>query len=122
MAVVVVAGMILRPATSDPQINLLNEGCSQYYATNIMDFSSNRNATFADLRDQISQEQKLFATGQQSRSSHPVYAMVQCRNYLSLADCLACYDAAVSQILNCSAALGARVVYDGCFLRYTRIN
>ncbi|GMP25645.1 hypothetical protein CsSME_00002406 [Camellia sinensis var. sinensis] len=44
--------------------------------------------------------------------------MVQCRDYLSVADCVSCFDAAVSQIRNCSAANGARVIYDGCFLRY----
>lgn len=118
MMAVVIAGAILRPAVSDPEINLLNKGCSQYNASNIFDFYNNRNATFADLRRQISQENKLFATAQQSRSSDPVYAMVQCRNYLSPADCLACYDAAVLQIRNCSAANGARVIYDGCYLRY----
>lgn len=118
MMAVVVAGAILRPAASDPEINLLNKGCSQYNASNILDFYNNRNATFADLRQQISQQNKLFATAQQSRSSDPVYAMVQCRNYLSPADCLACYDAAVLQIKNCSAANGARVIYDGCYLRY----
>lgn len=112
-------GIILESAIADPEINLINNGCSQYNATNKMEFFRNRNATFADLRNQISQEKKLFATGQQSRSSDPVYAMVQCRNYLSPADCLACYDAAVVQILNCSAANGARVIYDGCFLRYS---
>lgn len=115
---VVFAGAILRPAASDPEINLLNKGCSQYNASNILDFYNNRNATFADLRRQISGENKLFATAQQSRSSDPVYALVQCRNYLSPADCLACYDAAVLQIKNCSAANGARVIYDGCYLRY----
>ncbi|CAA3024615.1 cysteine-rich receptor kinase 2, partial [Olea europaea subsp. europaea] len=115
---VVVVLSISKQATAQPQINLLNRGCSQYNATNIRNFFDNLNATFSDLRNQLSNESKLFATAQQSRSSDPVYAMVQCRNYLSNSDCLACYDAAVAQIRNCSAANGARVIYDGCFLRY----
>lgn len=114
---VVVVLSISKQATAQPQINLLNRGCSQYNATNIRNFFDNLNATFSDLRNQLSNESKLFATAQQSRSSDPVYAMVQCRNYLSNSDCLACYDAAVAQIRNCSAANGARVIYDGCFLR-----
>ncbi|KAK3003641.1 hypothetical protein RJ639_018499 [Escallonia herrerae] len=105
------------PVTSDPQTNLLNRGCSQYNATNLSDFFSNRNATFADIRSQLTNSTH-FATAQQSRTSDPVYAMAQCRNYLATADCVACFDAAVSLIRNCSAANGARVIYDGCFLRY----
>lgn len=108
-----------RQANSQPQINLLNKGCSQYNATNIPDFFNNLNATFSDLRTQLSGGGgRRFATAQQARSSDPVYAMVQCRNYMSEADCVACYAAAVAQIRNCSAANGARVIYDGCFLRY----
>ncbi|KAL3527425.1 hypothetical protein ACH5RR_012081 [Cinchona calisaya] len=87
-----------------------------------MDFFNNLNATFADLKNQLSQENKHFAIANQSRSSDPVYAMVQCRNYLSTADCVACFNAAVAQIRNCSAANGARVIYDGCFLRYESDN
>ncbi|XP_073060742.1 cysteine-rich receptor-like protein kinase 2 [Primulina eburnea] len=107
-------------ADADPQINLLNKGCSQYNASSIPDFFNNLNATFADLRTQLSSAggSVRFATAQRARSSDPVYAMAQCRNYLSEADCLACYDASVAQIRNCSAANGARVIYDGCFLRY----
>jgi hypothetical protein len=37
---------------------------------------------------------------------------------MSAADCIACFSAASTQIRNCSVANGARVVYDGCFLRY----
>ncbi|CAI9758134.1 unnamed protein product [Fraxinus pennsylvanica] len=116
--VVVMMLSISKQATAQPQTNLLNRGCSQYNATNIRNFFDNLNATFSNLRNQLSNEDKLFATANQSRSSDPVYAMVQCRNYLSTADCVACYDAAVTQIRNCSAANGARVIYDGCFLRY----
>ncbi|KAK6127430.1 hypothetical protein DH2020_038819 [Rehmannia glutinosa] len=109
-------------ANSEPQINLLNRGCSQYNATNTADFFNNLNATFSGLRTRLSGGGRRFATAEQARSSDPVYAMVQCRNYMSGPDCLACYDAAVAQIRNCSAANGARVIYDGCFLRYESNN
>ncbi|KAH0982061.1 hypothetical protein GBA52_009238 [Prunus armeniaca] len=109
---------LIRSVDANPQINLLNKGCSQYNATNLPDFYTNRNATFSDLKTQLNKNSTHFATAQQFRGSDPVYAMVQCRNYLSTADCTACFTAAASQILNCSAANGARVIYDGCFLRY----
>ncbi|KAK7822536.1 cysteine-rich receptor-like protein kinase 42 [Quercus suber] len=105
----------LRLGVADPQINLLNSGCSQYNVSDVSNFYTNLNATFSDLRTQLNNN-KYFATAKQVVGSG--YALVQCRNYLSNADCLACFTAAVSQIRNCSAANGARVIYDGCFLRY----
>ncbi|WOG97448.1 hypothetical protein DCAR_0416788 [Daucus carota subsp. sativus] len=108
----------INTALSQPQINLLNRGCSSYNVTNLFSFFGNLNGTMTDLRGQLLNENKHFATAQQARSSDPVYGMVQCRNYLSSRDCVACFDAAVSLIRNCSAANGARVIYDGCFLRY----
>ncbi|KAL0015198.1 hypothetical protein SO802_002267 [Lithocarpus litseifolius] len=107
----------LRLGVADPQINLLNSGCSQYNVSDASNFYTNLNATFSDLRTQLNNN-KYFATAQQVVGSESAYALVQCRNYLSNADCLACFTAAVSQIRNCSAANGARVIYDGCFLRY----
>ncbi|KAM5558337.1 cysteine-rich receptor-like protein kinase 2 [Rosa sericea] len=103
---------------ADPQIKLLNEGCSQYNATSVSNFHANLNGTFLDLKAQLLNGSKHFATAQQAKGSDPVYAMTQCRNYLSSADCLSCFAAAVSQIRNCSTYNGARVIYDGCFLRY----
>ena len=115
-AVVIIAS-VFEPVAADPQTNLLNKGCSQYNATNLSDFYTNLNVTFADIRSQIASEGKWFATAQQARTSDPVYVMAQCRNYMSAADCAACFDAAVALIRNCSGANGARVIYDGCFLR-----
>ncbi|XP_028800632.1 cold-responsive protein kinase 1-like [Neltuma alba] len=104
---------------SDPQTHLLNRGCSQYNVSNLASFNDNLNATFRDLRDQVVAQRKLFATAQQAKGGSPVYALFQCRNYLSAADCTACFNIAAAQIRNCSAgANGARVIYDGCFLRY----
>ncbi|KAK1273351.1 Cysteine-rich receptor-like protein kinase 2 [Acorus gramineus] len=97
---------------SDPQTNLLNIGCSQYNASNPADFISKLNQTFSDLRSQINASTR-FATAQRP----PVYSLFQCRPYLSTSDCLACLSGAVSRIRNCSGN-GARVIFDGCFLRY----
>ncbi|KAH1082891.1 hypothetical protein J1N35_022652 [Gossypium stocksii] len=108
---------------ADAQLNLLNSGCSQYNVTHFQDFTTNLNSTIIQLRDQLKNDQ-YFVTAQQARGSDPAYAMVQCRLYLSPADCLTCFDAALARIRNCSAtaANGARVIYDGCFLRYESNN
>ncbi|XP_038715595.1 cold-responsive protein kinase 1-like [Tripterygium wilfordii] len=98
-------------------MNMLNKGCSQYNATNFSIFNRNLNATFVDLRAQFTSN-NYFATAQRADGTDPVYALAQCRNYLSNSDCIACFDSAAARIRNCSAANGARVIYDGCFLRY----
>ncbi|KAL5703901.1 hypothetical protein ACHQM5_022394 [Ranunculus cassubicifolius] len=112
---------VLSTVMSDPQINLLNQGCSQYNVTSPFVFMTNLNATFLDLRSQLSNGSNTrFATAQRPRETDPVYAMIQCRNYLNTSDCVTCFDAAVTRIRRCSSpnANGARVVLDGCFLRY----
>ncbi|KAK6912366.1 Gnk2-homologous domain [Dillenia turbinata] len=98
-------------------------GCSSYNVTDNALFFASLNTTFGQLQANLSRGLGMqFATAQQPRTSDPVYAMVQCRNYLSKADCLACYAVAEKQIRNCSASNGARVIYDGCFLRYENNN
>ncbi|KAL1802969.1 hypothetical protein ACET3Z_031616 [Daucus carota] len=116
-AVLVLALWMIEFVMSQPQANLINQGCSQVNATS--EFFSNLNATLADLRRQLSINRTHFATAQLARSSNPVYAIVQCRNYLSTADCVSCFDIAAVDIRKyCRLVNGARVIYDGCFLRY----
>ncbi|XP_027931030.1 cold-responsive protein kinase 1-like [Vigna unguiculata] len=105
-------------AKGDPQTYLVNSGCSSYNASNVQNFYANINATFSNLRRDISNNSKQFGTTQQAIGEVLTYAMFQCRNYLSKNDCLSCFNTASTQIRNCSAANGARVIYDGCFLRY----
>ncbi|KAL5983132.1 hypothetical protein ACLOJK_017213 [Asimina triloba] len=109
------------PTASDPQAKFLDRGCSQYNATNRAVFFNNLNASFAYIRSQLSSTTR-FVTTVSAHVSDPVYALFQCRDYLSAPDCLACFSIAASQIRNCSAANGARIIYDGCFLRYESNN
>ncbi|CAL1402479.1 unnamed protein product [Linum trigynum] len=112
-------GYVVQMVSSDPGINLLSIACSQYKVGSFPLFAANINSSFSQLRDQLKNgENKYFATVQQPAGEEPVYAMVQCRKYLSTADCLACFNDAFTRILNCSAASGAHVVLYGCFLRY----
>ncbi|KAJ0040086.1 hypothetical protein Pint_28600 [Pistacia integerrima] len=108
---------ILTLGESKPEIVLINKGFSQYNVTNLSDFDDNLNATFAQLRDELNGG-KYFATAEQPRGSNSAYAMVQCRKYLSSADCIACFTAAESLIRKFPPANGARLMYLGCFLRY----
>nr|CAD1836206.1 unnamed protein product [Ananas comosus var. bracteatus] len=108
---------------SDPQTNLLNVGCSQYNATPAAAFLSALNATLSDLRSAVSggggaNSSGEFATASRPRAAAPVYALAQCRPYLSPGDCAACVGAAAARLSGCGAANGARAIYDGCFLRY----
>ncbi|XP_027334625.1 cold-responsive protein kinase 1-like isoform X2 [Abrus precatorius] len=108
----------LEDALASPQTHVVNSGCSTYNASNLRSFFANINGTFSALRAQIQNQNKHFGVAQEARGETLTYAMFQCRNYLSNNDCLACFAAAATQIRNCSAANGARLIYDGCFLRY----
>lgn len=111
---------MVKMANSDAGINFLNEGCSNYNVSSVLDFSINLNNSFSDLRSQINGG-KHFATTQRFRGADSVYAMIQCRDYMSTAECLSCFSVASTKIRNCSAANGGRVIYDGCFLRYFKL-
>ncbi|XP_031109756.1 cysteine-rich receptor-like protein kinase 2 [Ipomoea triloba] len=117
LAVVMLVVSVSEPAFSDPQTNQIgNLACSTYNVTGAPDYYIRElNLSFVDLRNQLSSANKRFATTTQ----RAVYAMVQCRKYLSTADCVACFDAAVLVTRNCSiTANSAIVIFDGCFLRY----
>ncbi|XP_028782534.1 cysteine-rich receptor-like protein kinase 2 [Neltuma alba] len=113
---------ILNGVVSDPQTNLLKSECNPsfvYLVSSISIFDRNLNATLRDIRGQISEQNKHFATAHEGNGGNPVSTLLQCRNYLSIADCLDCFDVAAARILSCTAgASGAHVVYDGCFLRF----
>ncbi|KHN45761.1 Putative LRR receptor-like serine/threonine-protein kinase [Glycine soja] len=105
-------------AVGDPQLYLLTLECSGFMAPNLSNFYQNLNASLADLRAQVTSQSRHFATAQSTSRTDPVYAMFQCRNYLSITDCATCLAAAATEIRNCSVGTnGAHVVYDGCFLR-----
>lgn len=113
----------LKGAIGDPQILFLKWDCSGFTAPNLSNFYQNLNISLNDLKAQVSNQSKHFATAQSTSGSDPVYAMFQCRNYLSYTDCAACLATATTKIRNCSTgANGARVIYDGCFLRYNKLH
>lgn len=105
---------------SDPQTDWVQLWCDQDGDNDGSALRETLNATIEDLRGRMVQNQSAhFAKAQRVKGNTPIYGLFQCRLYLSLPDCLACFDVAAVKILSCSArAYGARVVFDGCFLRY----
>ncbi|KAK3028782.1 hypothetical protein RJ639_039048 [Escallonia herrerae] len=53
-----------------------------------------------------------------STSFPPVYALSQCFQHLSKADCLLCHSQSCVTLSRCLPVTSGRVFYDGCFLRY----
>ncbi|XP_054796095.1 antifungal protein ginkbilobin-like protein 1 [Prosopis cineraria] len=124
-ALIFCALWILNGVVSDPQTYLLKSECNSYFISNVFVgynvsvFDENLNATFRDIRKQINDQNKHFATARQDHGGNPVATLFQCRNYLSVADCVVCFDMAAEQIRKCaSGTSGAHVIYDGCFLRF----
>lgn len=102
----------------------LSKGCSSTQPKDTTLFVNNRDTALSNLRRQVSAERKKFAKTEVQTSTNinaaddRVFAIAQCRKYLSDEDCLACYNAAAVNIIrNCTTGTGARVSYDGCFLR-----
>ncbi|KAF5769138.1 putative protein kinase RLK-Pelle-DLSV family [Helianthus annuus] len=106
------------PVTSQPQTNLILRACAQINATNPRNFFRNLNETFSDTRRKLSNNNTYFATSEQTNNTDPVYVLAQCRNYMSAFECVNCFDFASKSVCSCDAAVGGRVVLDGCFLRY----
>ncbi|KAK1410559.1 hypothetical protein QVD17_37096 [Tagetes erecta] len=116
--IVAITIFIPNPVTSQPQSNLILRGCAQINSSDPPTFFENLNATFRDIRRQLLNNNTYFATSVQSNNTEPVYALAQCRNYMLANDCVDCLDFADRSIRSCAAAIGGRVVLDGCFLRY----
>ncbi|XP_028797269.1 plasmodesmata-located protein 7-like [Neltuma alba] len=104
---------------SEPQLSYVKSGCSSYNVSDVAIFNKNLNASMRSLRAQVSNQSKHSAVAQAVKGNNPAYGVFQCRNYLSIKDCLGCFDFAAVHIYdNCSvSATGARVIYEGCFLR-----
>ncbi|CAI9114887.1 OLC1v1015704C1 [Oldenlandia corymbosa var. corymbosa] len=119
MVAILAVSISFKSANSDPQTTLLNKGCrTTYRADNVTNFYINFNETLADIRNQlISKDNKHFATAQKLWTSNTVFVLFQCREYLSTADCVSCFDTAASPAQECYPYDGILFLYDGCYLR-----
>ena len=96
----------------------LRLSCGSTPVTSSSSLFSSLDSTISDLRSQLRNKDVYFARAHDLRSLDFVYGLAQCRNYLSASQCVACFDAAVSEIRNCSSVAGANVFLDNCFLRW----
>ncbi|KAJ9541154.1 hypothetical protein OSB04_027660 [Centaurea solstitialis] len=78
----------------------------------------NRNSTLDELRIKLLSKRAFYARAQALSAGNSVFAVAQCRNYLSTDECAGCFDAAVSKLVNCVEGIGAYVFLDNCFVRY----
>lgn len=103
-------------AAPDSQTSRNKTVCGPANATAPASFFAGLNATFPNLRSAISSS--LHASAQ-SRSLEPVFTLFQCRDYLTSADCLVCFDAAAATLIRgCYPRKSGFLVSDGCTLGY----
>ncbi|KAI3794367.1 hypothetical protein L1987_36997 [Smallanthus sonchifolius] len=98
--------------------DLIGMFCGRNAVISQTNFDKNRNSTFNELRVQLLNQRLLYARAQALSAGDSVFAAVQCRNYLSTDQCMACFDASVSKLLNCTSGNGAYISFDNCSVRY----
>ena len=120
LVVIVIMLMISEFGASQSNNNTtpIRLSCGSNTAMSSSSFFSNLNSTIDQLRSQLSNNGVYYARAQNLRNQDSVYGLAQCRNYLSTANCVACFDVAVSTVESCSSANGANVFLDDCFLRW----
>ncbi|XP_023767473.1 cold-responsive protein kinase 1 [Lactuca sativa] len=111
--------------TNNSQNNIntpIRSFCGRNPPTILSNFVNNRNSTLAEIRRKLSTNNVFYATAQSLSEGDSVFGAAQCRNYLSAAQCVACFDAGVSQLISCLTGNGAYVFLDNCFVRYENYN
>ncbi|CAI9272122.1 unnamed protein product [Lactuca saligna] len=117
--VVIVKVGVAQSSTNDSNTNTpLRFYCGSNDAMSPTSFSRNLHSSFSQLRSQLSKAGVYYARAQNLENGDAVYALAQCRNYLSAARCLDCFDVSVSVVETCGSANGATVYLDNCFLRF----
>ncbi|KAL8246798.1 hypothetical protein R6Q59_008014 [Mikania micrantha] len=131
MMVVLVMFLVLsliNPGTSQP-INTTENNtntpirslCGRNPPIILSNFINNRNSTFAEIRRQLSNG-IFYARAKSLSEGDSVFGLGQCRNYISTAQCVACFDAGVAALASCLTGNGAYVFFDNCFVRYANYD
>ncbi|KAI3775702.1 hypothetical protein L1987_45451 [Smallanthus sonchifolius] len=105
---------------TDRNGTLMFYACSSYTRTNEIFFPNNLNTTFSSLRLQLTTSGQGTAHALLNGAS--VWAFAWCRGYLSIPDCLDCFDYGVDQLKQCGISNGAQVTYTDCDVRYENYN
>ncbi|XP_071726318.1 cysteine-rich receptor-like protein kinase 2 [Rutidosis leptorrhynchoides] len=127
MAVLIVLLVLLQTKIGTSQSNVYNNDTNihifTYCGSNSMssesDFNKTRNSTLDELRTNLlSKRDLLYARSQAFFGQESLFALAQCRNYLSIDQCVDCFDVGVSELVKCTGGNGAYVTLDNCFIRY----
>ncbi|KAL4577867.1 hypothetical protein LXL04_013982 [Taraxacum kok-saghyz] len=103
---------------SDNNINTpIRSFCGRNPPIIISNFIQKRNSTLGEIRRQLSSNGVFYATAQSLAEGDSVSGAALCRNYLTTAQCVACFDVGVSQLISCVTGNGAYVFLDNCFVR-----
>ncbi|CAH1422202.1 unnamed protein product [Lactuca virosa] len=119
----VVVGVLItmaEPRTSQSPERIAINYCSQYRPVDGENFLSNLNSTISSLRQQLSISR--FAAARGLLNGAPVYGLAWCRGYVSIPDCLNCFNYGVAQLNRCGVANGAHGFYSDCDVRYENYN
>ena len=121
LMVVVVLISIPKPVTSqssDRNRTFLGDYCSLYQRISAKYFFSNLNTTLSSLRHQLTLDGVYYAVSRSLLNGDSVWALASCREYVSKANCAACFDYAVARLKKCGLGNGAHAFYDDCDVRY----
>ncbi|KAD7478583.1 hypothetical protein E3N88_01719 [Mikania micrantha] len=124
VAVVLLVLLLTKPGFSQSNYGDDNTGafiglfCGRDGVTSLPNFINIRNSTFNELRIQLLNNGVSFARAQASSAGDSVNAAAQCRRYLTVDQCVRCFDVGVSQITNCTFGKGGFISFENCFIRY----
>ncbi|KVH94969.1 Gnk2-homologous domain-containing protein [Cynara cardunculus var. scolymus] len=116
--------MMINPAILEPNYTETNidtpitSFCGRNSPIILQNFISNRNSTFAQIRKQLLSNNVYYARAKSLDEGDSVFGAAQCRNYLSTAQFVACFDVGVFELVNCTTGNSAYVFLDNCFVRY----
>ncbi|KAI7729597.1 hypothetical protein M8C21_020772 [Ambrosia artemisiifolia] len=107
---------------TDRNSTLMRYWCSMYSGPSprAKYFLSNLNNTLSELRQQLTMSG--YAAARTLFNGESVWGLGWCRGYLSIPDCLDCFDYAVDQLKVCGLGNGGHVVYTDCDVRYENYN
>ncbi|KAI3794365.1 hypothetical protein L1987_36995 [Smallanthus sonchifolius] len=105
---------------TDRNSTLMRYYCSMYRGLSEKYFLSNLNTTLSSLRRQLTTSG--YAAARTLFNGESVWGLAWCRGYLSIPDCLSCYDYAVDQLKVCGLGNGAHAIYSDCDVRYENFN
>ncbi|KAD7478588.1 hypothetical protein E3N88_01724 [Mikania micrantha] len=105
---------------TDRNSTLMRYYCSMYKGLSSKYFLSNLNTTLSGLRRQLTTSG--YAAERTLLNGESVWGVAWCRGYVSIPDCLSCFDYAVDRLKICGTGNGAHAIYSDCDLRYENFN